>query len=68
MTVRHASDASTQPRRLLTLQETATALGCSVKTLRRRIADRQIAVIKDGRMVRIQPEDLDHYIRSRRFG
>jgi excisionase family DNA binding protein len=65
MTVR---DASRLPHRLLTLQETATALGCSVKTLRRRIADRQIAVIRDARIVRIHPEDLDRYIRSRRHG
>jgi excisionase family DNA binding protein len=56
------------PRRLLTLQETAAALGCSVKTLRRRIADRQIAVIRDGRIVRIHPDDLDRYVRSRRYG
>ena len=56
------------PHRLLTLQETATALGFSIKTLRRRIADRQIAVIRDGRIVRVHPEDLERYIRSRRFG
>lgn len=56
------------PPRLLTLQDTAAALGCSVKTLRRRIADGQLAVIRDGRLVRVDPEDLERYIRSRRFG
>jgi excisionase family DNA binding protein len=61
-------DHSRVPYRLLTLRETATALGCSVKTLRRRIADRHIAVIKDGRIVRVHPEDLERYIRTRRYG
>ena len=61
-------DHSPMPYRLLTLRATATALGCSVKTLRRRIADRHIAVIKDGRIVRVHPDDLERYIRSRRCG
>jgi excisionase family DNA binding protein len=56
------------PHRLLTLQDTAATLGCSLKTIRRRIADRQIAVIRNGRLVRVHPEDLERYIRSRRFG
>ena len=63
-----SKDQSYGSQRLLTLQETAAALGCSVKTLRRRIDDGQIAVIRDGRIVRIHPEDLDRYVRSRRYG
>lgn len=63
-----ARDHSHGPRRLLTLQDTAAALGCSVKTLRRRIADGQLAVIRDGRLVRVDPEDFERYLRSRRFG
>jgi excisionase family DNA binding protein len=39
-----------------------------VKTLRRRIDDGQIAVIRDGRIVRIHPDDLDRYVRNRRYG
>jgi excisionase family DNA binding protein len=46
-------DHSGKRGRLLTLQDTAAVLGCSVKTLRRRIADRKIAVIRDGRLVRV---------------
>ena len=63
-----SKDQSYGSQRLLTLQETAAALGCSVKTLRRRIDDGQIAVIRDGRIVRIHPDDLDRYVRSRRYG
>jgi excisionase family DNA binding protein len=61
-------DNSREPRRLLTLQDTAAALGCSVKTLRRRIAAGEMAVIRHGRLVRIDPDDLERYIRSHRFG
>ncbi len=56
------------PHRLLTLQESAATLNCSLKTIRRRISDGQIAVIRDGRLIRVHPDDLDRYVRSRRFG
>ena len=44
--------------RLLSLAETCAVLGCSMKTLRRRIADGAIAVIRDGRLIHIHPDDL----------
>ena len=43
-------------------------IGCSAKTLRRRIESGALAVIRDGRLIRIHPEDLERYIRQRRFG
>ena len=46
------------PKRLLTIDETTEVLGCSMKTLRRRIAEGAIAVIRDGRLIRIHPDDL----------
>ena len=61
-------DHARVPRRLLTLKESADTLHYSVNTLRRRIVAGEIAVIRDGRLVRIDPEDLDRYIRNRRFG
>ena len=43
-------------------------LGCSIKTLRRRIGQGAIAVIRDGRLIRIHPDDLKRYIQQRRHG
>ena len=50
----------------MTLQETAEALNISLKTLRRRIAAGDLPVIRDGRILRVHPKDLEHYIASRR--
>jgi excisionase family DNA binding protein len=56
------------PEKLLTETEVSHILGCSVRTIRRRIEAGELAVIRDGRLKRIQPEDLRIYIRNRRFG
>ena len=50
---------------LLTLQETAVILNISIKTLRRRIDEGHLPVIRDGRVVRILPADLQCYISAR---
>ncbi len=50
----------------LTLQETAGILNTSMKTLRRRIDAGQLPVIRDGRIVRVHPRDLQWYISARR--
>ena len=53
--------------RLLTLQESADILNISMKTLRRRIDEGQLPVIRDGRsIVRVYPADLERYISARR--
>jgi len=54
------------PARLLTIQDAAAAIGCSVKTLRRRIEDGALPVFRDGRLIRIHPDDLARFINSRR--
>lgn len=54
--------------RLLSLKDTCAVLRCSMKTLRRRIAAGEIAVIRDGRMIRVHPDDLRRYIQQRRHG
>ncbi len=51
---------------LLTLQDTAGILNTSMKTLRRRIDAGQLPVIRDGRIVRVHPADLERYISARR--
>ena len=48
--------------RLLTVAETAEALGLSIKTIRRRIDAREIPVHRPGRAVRIAEADLLAYL------
>ena len=52
--------------RLMTLKDAAAALGLSVKTLRRRIAAGKLPVIRDRRVLRVDPEDLCRYIAMHR--
>jgi excisionase family DNA binding protein len=53
---------------LLTVKETAKLLNTCEKTVRRRITEGELPVIRDGRTVRIHPADLERYIRARRHG
>jgi excisionase family DNA binding protein len=52
---------------LLTIQETAERLGVSVETIRRRISSHELRVIRDKRIIRIHPDDLEAYIAIRRI-
>ncbi len=52
--------------RLLMLQDAADILNTSMKTLRRRIDAGHLPVIRDGRMLRVHPADLECYISARR--
>jgi excisionase family DNA binding protein len=52
--------------RLLKLPAVAEILGLSLKTLRRRIDAGDLPVIRDGRIVRVHPADLQRYIAARR--
>jgi excisionase family DNA binding protein len=57
---------SPRAERLLTIEEGAEVLNVSVRTMRRRISQGALPVIRDGRIVRIQPDDLRFYILLRR--
>ena len=46
---------STEP--LLTIEQVATQMNVSVKTIRRRIEDGALAVIRDGRILRIRQKE-----------
>ena len=59
-------DSLLQP--LLTLADVAGILKCSIKTVVRRISSGDLPVIRDGRMVRVHPDDLTRYIKLRREG
>ena len=52
--------------RLLTLQDAAGILNTSMKTLRRRIDAGDLPVIRDGRIVRVHPNDVERYIAAQR--
>jgi len=68
----------TQPSRLLTLEtgphpgdllnvsEAARHLGTPVRFVRRLVAERRIRFYKIGRYVRLDPKDLDQFIRNGR--
>jgi excisionase family DNA binding protein len=49
--------------RLLTRQQVAEILGCSLDTVDRRITQGKLLAVRDGRLVRIPVEDLNAYIR-----
>jgi len=51
---------------LLTLRDAADILNTSMKTLQRRINAGELPVIRDGRIVRVHPRDLQRYISARR--
>ncbi len=44
-----------EPERLLNVREYAQVRGCSEKTVRRRIAEGKLPIIRTGRLVRIHP-------------
>jgi excisionase family DNA binding protein len=48
-----------QMARLLTVEEFASARRCSPKTVRRRIAEKKLPVIRTGRLIRIHPRFID---------
>jgi excisionase family DNA binding protein len=50
------------PEKLLTLGEVAELFGCTVSCLRRWVLDRKIAVVKLGRLVRIQQSEAESLI------
>ena len=52
--------------RLLTVGETAQILNESTKTTRRRIKSGELHYIRNGRLIRILPDDLERFIASRR--
>lgn len=51
--------------RLLTLNEAAAELGCSVATIKRRVKAGALPVFTDGRLIRIRLDDLVRYIAER---
>ena len=55
-----------QPEPLMTVKEVAAHMQASEQTIRRRIAAGDLPVIRDGRMIRIRPEEYRKYLISKR--
>lgn len=47
---------------LLSYDQVADRLGCSVSTVERRVADGVLRAVRDGRQVRVRTADLDCYV------
>jgi excisionase family DNA binding protein len=68
------TDRSLEPGRIptrdaaqmLTIQNVADRLRCSVDTVRRRIADGRLRALRDGGLIRISEADLTAYIKRSR--
>ncbi len=50
---------------LLSIQQVAEVLGCSLPSAKRRIYRRELAYVKDGRSVRVPREALRQYLLAR---
>lgn len=62
----HAHLRTRAPERLFTVSETAEILNCSEKTVYRRIKDGSLRAIRMGGLWRIDPQDLQDFIRDHR--
>ena len=51
--------------RLLTLEEVAGVLGCSARTVRRRVDAGTLSVFRDGRILRVSESALAGYVQAR---
>ncbi|WP_033344548.1 helix-turn-helix domain-containing protein [Catenuloplanes japonicus] len=52
---------------LLTSAEVAARLKSTIRFVRRLVAERRIAYVKVGRLVRFEPADVEAYIRAQRI-
>ena len=55
-----------KPEPLYTVVEVAEILNCSVKTVRRRIRSKRLRAIQDDGLLRVDPGDLEDFIRDHR--
>ncbi|GLR78896.1 helix-turn-helix domain-containing protein (plasmid) [Azospirillum oryzae] len=59
------SKLPSRPPALLTIPDVAERLQVSVKTVRRWIVSGDLPTVRLGRQIRIQPKDLDIFLRQR---
>jgi excisionase family DNA binding protein len=50
------------PDKLLTVQEVAEHLGCTVSGIRRWVLERKISVVKLGKLVRVDPQEVQRVL------
>ncbi|WP_377805895.1 helix-turn-helix domain-containing protein [Azospirillum sp. A29] len=59
------SKPPSRPPLLLTIPDVADRLQVSIKTVRRWIVSGELPTVRLGRQIRIQPKDLDIFLRQR---
>lgn len=59
------SKPPSRPPALLTIPDVADRLQVSIKTVRRWIVSGDLPTVRLGRQIRIQPKDLDIFLRQR---
>ncbi len=59
------SKSPSRPPALLTIPDVAERLQVSIKTVRRWIVSGDLPTVRLGRQIRIQPKDLDIFLRQR---
>jgi excisionase family DNA binding protein len=59
-------EGSRHPEKLLDYTTTAPILGCSPRMVRKLVENRELASVKVGRLVRIEPDAIALYIESHR--
>ena len=59
------SKPPSRPAALLTIPDVAERLQVSIKTIRRWIASGDLPTVRLGSQIRIQPKDLDIFLRQR---
>ena len=67
--LRPFSDVGGEPLpALVDIEAVATALGISMRQVRRFVADGQIPFVRVGHLIRFDPDELNHWINARRAG
>lgn len=60
------TDSTATRRPLLTFKEVADSLNVSPRTVRRKVDNGELAVVRIGRSIRVHPDDLDVMIAEAR--
>ena len=58
---------TSQPAKLMTIEEVAERLGVSVRHVRRLVHERRIPFIKWGHLLRFDPDEIEAWIEESRY-
>ena len=58
---------TSQPTKLITIEEVAERLGVSVRHVRRLVHERRIPFVKWGHLLRFAPDDIEAWVEEARY-